>query len=137
MAEDRHHHIDSLMRHIGRRVEEARRQLDMSQSELARRAGLGQGVISKMEGNPDRGVKVATLWRIASVLGLSVLEVMGDVETPAKPLDPLFGRMAELWSQMTDAQRLNLVCFLEAMIGSGSDEVWVDDNVLAEAPASG
>jgi transcriptional regulator with XRE-family HTH domain len=42
-----------------------------SQAELARRAGIGQSAISKIEAGKTKGVDLATLDRLARALGVS------------------------------------------------------------------
>src|SRR3954453_5974342 len=77
--------------HLAQAVRGARRAEGISQSELARRAGISASVISRIESGIVRGPDDRTTHRIATALGRSrtVLQFIagGDTQTAADELD--------------------------------------------------
>lgn len=57
---------------------------DMSQEELANRAGVARQVISNLERGASHG-SPSTWQKIAAVLGVSVDELLEDTTTPGAP----------------------------------------------------
>ena len=62
------------------RIEQKRRELKMTQGELAKIVGLTQGAVSMIE-NGERQPSVAIMLRIASALGCTVEELTADTAT--------------------------------------------------------
>ena len=56
-------------------IRELRKRRGMTQTELARRAGVKQGVISYIESGKTKHPRIDTLIAIAAVLGVSVEEL--------------------------------------------------------------
>jgi XRE family transcriptional regulator, regulator of sulfur utilization len=77
-----------LPKAVGRRVRELRTQLDVSQEELAARAGLHRNYVGSVE-RGERDIGITALGRLAGALGVSLDEFF-------KPLKPLVKR----WHQM-------------------------------------
>ena len=65
--------------HVGKQVRELRKKASMNQSELAERAGLDQGHISRIE-NAEYSATRMTLEKIAGALGVSVGDLEGRLE---------------------------------------------------------
>lgn len=57
-------------------IRKLRRKLGLSQTELARRAGIRQGVLSYIESGRTKHPRVDTLTAIARVLGVTVEDLM-------------------------------------------------------------
>jgi transcriptional regulator with XRE-family HTH domain len=64
------HHIEQLVKALTER----RKELGISQSELAKLCDLSANGISKFESNPgEREVKLSTLFKIGQVLGFKIV----------------------------------------------------------------
>jgi transcriptional regulator with XRE-family HTH domain len=55
----------------------ARQRLGLTQHGLATRAGMGQGIVSKLE-RLERGAYPKTLQKLAAALGVSTADLVGD-----------------------------------------------------------
>lgn len=53
------------------RLQELRERRKLSQAELARRSGVSQATVSRIEAGMTKGVDLATLERLADALGVS------------------------------------------------------------------
>ncbi len=81
---------------IGERIIQWRKRGGWSQSELARRAGMSQGNISRIEAGIGKKPYGETLAKIASALGITVDELQGP-PPPVPADDPeLLARLAEI-----------------------------------------
>lgn len=71
------------------RLRAAREARDLSQAELARRAGVDQGTISKIESGDTRSPEYETVYRLARELGTTVEALApGGGRTPVRLGDP-------------------------------------------------
>lgn len=57
-------------------IKQLRRKLGLTQTELARRAGIKQGVLSYIENGRTKHPRVDTLAAIAAALGVSIEDLM-------------------------------------------------------------
>lgn len=57
-------------------IKQLRRKLGLSQSELARRAGIRQGVLSYIENGRTKHPRVDTLAAIAAALGVTIEDLI-------------------------------------------------------------
>lgn len=62
------------------KVKELREKMDLSQEDLARQAGLGLGVIQKIEQGKTKDPSSSRLLRIAKALGVSMEKLLDDPE---------------------------------------------------------
>ncbi len=70
---------------VGDNIKSMRKALHMSQMALAQQSGISQAAISAIEsGAITRTPYTDTIGKIASALGCTVSELMGDVETETK-----------------------------------------------------
>jgi transcriptional regulator with XRE-family HTH domain len=67
------------VRGIGGAIQRLRQSKRIGLVELAGRAGLGKGLISKIETTPDRDIKLSTLQAIAKGFGMDVLTFLEEV----------------------------------------------------------
>ena len=75
---------DSARVDLGRRVKERREALDLSQAELAAKAGMDQAYISHIEsGKYSSGID--TIGKIAAALDLEVAALLTDKKSSKKP----------------------------------------------------
>lgn len=65
-----------LMRNPGERIRTLRTEKKMSLPALAERAGLSKGLISKLENNDDSNPSLATLYKIAEALDVSLADIL-------------------------------------------------------------
>lgn len=65
---------------VGRRVRELRRQLGVSQEELAARAGLHRNYVGSVE-RGERDIGISAVGRLAAALGMS----LADFFAPFRP----------------------------------------------------
>ena len=70
---------------IGKRIQKLRESRDLTQAELAQRAGVGKTYIAKLETGQRPNPRVDTLIRLARVLRVSVSELAGDVDEKNRP----------------------------------------------------
>jgi transcriptional regulator with XRE-family HTH domain len=82
------------VRHIGDRVKEARIELDLSCNDLARRANLGRGVVSRLE-NGDRLPRLDALQNLAAALGVSLQWLLTEEGPRIKSAPADLPRLAE------------------------------------------
>ena len=69
--------------HIGEKIIRKRKELGLTQSELAKRAGIAQSTLSNIEQGKQRP-QFDTLSAICRVLGLSILELLTYEEQPSR-----------------------------------------------------
>jgi transcriptional regulator with XRE-family HTH domain len=69
---------------VGQRIRERRKQLGMSQQELARLLGLPQPKISELERDVRSDMLLSTARRVAQILQMSLDDLAGD-EPDAEP----------------------------------------------------
>jgi transcriptional regulator with XRE-family HTH domain len=68
--------FDMTERRLGAVVRRLRRQQDLTQEQLARRAGLTQGHLSKIEAGMRQSPTAHTIKRLARALGVPVTELL-------------------------------------------------------------
>ena len=73
----------SLTQLIGQRVREVRQSKDMTTTVLAKKVGVSQAQISRLE-TAQQGFRSETLSRIASALGVPPYHLVVDAKTLAK-----------------------------------------------------
>ena len=71
---------DELPRAVGRRVRALRLELDVSQEELAARAGLHRNYVGSVE-RGERDVGITALAKLAGALGVSLAEMFAPFRT--------------------------------------------------------
>src|ERR1700680_850230 len=64
------------MRNPGERIRTWRTEKSMSLPALAERAGLSKGLISKLENNEDSNPSLATLYKIAEALEVTIADIL-------------------------------------------------------------
>ena len=69
--------------HIGEKIIRKRKELGLTQSELAKRAGIAQSTLSNIEKGKQRP-QFDTISAICRVLGLSILELLTYEEKPSR-----------------------------------------------------
>lgn len=76
------------MTSIGERIREARKGLDLTQTQLAERVGLTQSAIANFE-TGGNGPSVGNLKAMALALGVSTDLLIFGVEEPERPRSPV------------------------------------------------
>lgn len=85
------------MNTIGDQVAGIRRVRSMTQEDLAERAGISVGTVSKLERNERTSARMATLAKIARVLGVPTSTLLaGDASTAAARREPTYSPLALL-----------------------------------------
>ncbi|MGE0801063.1 MAG: helix-turn-helix domain-containing protein [Lautropia sp.] len=74
--------METLDRHLGSTVRDLRRRNQLTISDLATRASISPGMLSKIE-NGQTGTSLATLVAIANALGVGVSTLFRSYDTPA------------------------------------------------------
>lgn len=80
---------DSLRAVLAANIKTFRREKDLSQEELAERCGLHRTYIGSVERH-ERNVTLSTLEVLAKTLGVTVPELLTEIENP--PNDELMGK---------------------------------------------
>ena len=70
---------------LGRRIAAARQLLDITQAQLAERAGLTQVTIARIERGTVKGFRVETLFAIADALDVSMDSLLGREDRGDSP----------------------------------------------------
>lgn len=73
---------DDFARAVGVEIVAARRMKDMSQEDLATRAGIGVRTLSRYE-HGDRDLKLKVLWAITGALGVETFAVLSAAQDRA------------------------------------------------------
>ena len=79
--------VTAAMTPIRLRLEQLRTAMGWSQAELARRSGVPQPTISRLEAEKTRTIDLDNLERLADALGVNAAALISHTseETPAKP----------------------------------------------------
>lgn len=72
------------MAEVGKRIKEKRKELRLTQVEVAKRAGISQSSLSDIE-KVTKNPSVITIELIASALSCSIADLLGDSETSVAP----------------------------------------------------
>ncbi len=73
---------------LGKRIRNRRKQLGLSQMDMAKRTGIIQGDISLLERGKKHALWVETLERLAATLGCSLDYLVGRTDDPASLRPP-------------------------------------------------
>lgn len=76
------------MRNPGERIRTLRTEKNMTLPTLADRAGLSKGLISKLENNDDSNPSLATLYKIAEALEITVADILETEKAQLKRIIP-------------------------------------------------
>jgi transcriptional regulator with XRE-family HTH domain len=120
------HHVAGDMEDnvsVGDHIRYARRQLGLSQQDLATRVGVTRSTINQWEsGAAEPSSKKLGL--VAHVVGLRLEELLADLPEPTvrakkgpeQTVDaPAFERLAQLWPRLSDRDRRVLLRIVEAL----------------------
>lgn len=73
------------MKGLGQRIRDHRTRAELTQAELARRAGISKAYLSELEGESGRRPSADVLLRIADALGTTIAELLGRSLEPREP----------------------------------------------------
>jgi len=90
---------------IGERIHDARSAAGLSQADLARRVGVAQAAISRIERDETQDPGVLIVAGIAKALGVSLDQLVEGNATPRAPRKSLEDRVALLEDEMVTALR--------------------------------
>lgn len=96
MTEHDEHALDERLRALATRVRKARRERDLSQEDLADRAGVSRSVVAELERSrldqsksrkdprtrPPRNITLDSLFRMADALGVHPADLLDDRPRP-------------------------------------------------------
>jgi DNA-binding XRE family transcriptional regulator len=97
----------AYFRALGKHIEVLRKQIGMTQAELARAIGVSQQTIYAIEIG-DRRVSVLMLAKLAPIFQISVEELVGLCEVPrpvVRRLSPAGARHAERYQQLSKTEQ--------------------------------
>ncbi|NIH78807.1 transcriptional regulator with XRE-family HTH domain [Amycolatopsis viridis] len=85
--------LDARLRALATRVRRFRRERDLSQADLADRAGVSRSVVAELERSrlatggprPTRNITLDTLFRMAEALGVHPADLLDDRPSPRTP----------------------------------------------------
>lgn len=81
---------------LGERLQQRRREKEMSAAELARRAEVSKGYLSELENGRAERPSGDVLYRLASALGTTVADLLGREVRPAdRAINPALRQFAE------------------------------------------
>ena len=75
-------------------------EVDINESELARRTGIGQPVVHRICSGETDNPKVATLSPIATFFAISISQLIGDEPLPTDRIPGTFNPDAQGWRQI-------------------------------------
>ena len=84
MPEETRSQPSSLYVEVGRTISKFRKELDLSQSQLAKQVGIGQPLIASIELGTRR-VSLEDLLKVCEALHVSVTELLPAPQAPKKP----------------------------------------------------
>jgi transcriptional regulator with XRE-family HTH domain len=70
----------TIGQYVGKRIYGIRKSVKMTQEILAKKSGIRQGNISRLEKGTVQDVNVSTLLKLARALGVSLNDLAGDFE---------------------------------------------------------
>jgi XRE family transcriptional regulator of biofilm formation len=92
--------VNGELNMIGKRIQQLRKERDMSLSELADRAGVAKSYLSAIERSIQGNPSIQVLEKLAAVLGTSVHALIGDQpEADTSTLDQEWIELAKLAQQ--------------------------------------
>lgn len=119
---------------LGKRLLLSRRDLDLTQEELAERAGISRSYIANVERGRVTNVGVETLTALAGALGVSPAYLMGITDDPLagvadgevstvneSPIDDKLRALFDLVDQMDDVQRQLMIEIARAVASNSSN----------------
>ena len=94
------------IKEIGERLLKFREAAGLSQEQLSYKSGIPQGTISRIENATHKSVEIDTLHALASSLGLTTSELIGEKEPQS---DPKIREMTTLMMPMSEYQKNAIV----------------------------
>jgi len=92
--------------HIGASIRRLREERGWSTVALERRSGVGHSEIARLERDPEAGVTLRTLQRLADAFAISVSELTADVAREPDE-DPMVAQQVEALVRAVDSGMLN------------------------------
>lgn len=102
---------------VGHRVRELRLRAELTQTELAARAEIKQGTLSKIERGETKNTEAETLLRLAIALNASAFYLMWGNRQPER-LDESIASLAQIWHDLDLHQRAKLLAYAQGLIES-------------------
>lgn len=98
---------------IGDRIKQLREKLGLSNRQLAKKAGLSQPVMNRLENN-ERKADIQTLQKICQALGITLKDFF-DEGSPTEPLPEEYEQLVENAKSLTPEQLRQLNEFLKTL----------------------
>lgn len=76
------------MRNLGPKIRALRTERQITLPELAKRADLSKGLLSKLENEPESNPSITTLFRIAEAFGITVADILESEQAQIKRIVP-------------------------------------------------
>lgn len=102
------------MLNIGERIRELRTIRDLSTSQLAKLVGVNQSFISQLE-NKQSGVKIETLYKICSALGITLSDFFADTNDTYDTASDT-SQLTEILKQLPKEERGALLNYLQTRL---------------------
>ena len=102
---------------VGHRVRELRLRAALTQTELAQRADIKQGTLSKIERGETKNTEAETLLRLAVALNASAFFLMWGHNQP-EYLDESIAGLAQIWHELDPHQRAKLLAYAQGLMES-------------------
>ena len=103
------------MNNVGLIVKAKRESINLSQNQLAKKAGISQATLSALE-SETKNPNVETVFMLAAALDCTVSELLGEKPSDAAFLTPRQQQLLEIFQQLNDAGKNSLLALAESML---------------------
>ncbi|WP_155974189.1 helix-turn-helix domain-containing protein [Streptococcus ruminantium] len=118
-----------LARYIGQRIKDYRKQIGLTQKELAEKVGMGHTTIANYE-KGFRSPKKDTLFDLAEVLGVSIDDLFPDRHTPTEAPNSLIEKISDKVVQLTTPRQENVLSYATEQLDEQKRASTISDNVV-------
>lgn len=117
MGDERSHHEKAYMTELGHRLRSLREEREMTQQQVAQKAGIATDMVSRLENGHYSSPGLRTLLRIAEGMGLTVSALLPELpaDTQHGVEGPLRGRLATLLNRI-DVDDLELIVEIAGVV---------------------
>lgn len=103
------------MNNVGKIIKKKREEINISQNQLAKKAGISQAALSALE-SETKNPNVETIFMLASALNCSVSELLGETANGIKTLESSARNLLNIYDQLNDAGKSMLIAQAEIIL---------------------
>lgn len=99
---------------VGSIIKKKREEMNLSQNQLAKRAGISQAALSSLEAETTKP-NIETVFLLAKALNCSVPELLG-IDDNNSELEPMARALLNIYNQLNDAGKSMLIAQAEIIL---------------------